>query len=183
MIPGPALSSPGEAHEMPQLRRRCPPALVFPALLATIVSLALVLVGPTGAAWSQMGRGRDPMGGTPPPRPAESAPAPKEPPSGTAPQQSGLTSPVDLRDPEVIREGSILFATTCSYCHKRTESSGASGAAPTLRDQAYERDHLFKMISEGPPSRRMPAWKHQYSPEQIWKLVAYILSFKGTENK
>jgi mono/diheme cytochrome c family protein len=171
---------------MPQRRRSRPSlvALVAPlALLATTVFLALVLVGATGIAWSQMGRGRDPIGGTPPSRPAESAPASKEPPNGPAPRQSGLTSPLDLRDPEVIREGSILFATTCSYCHKRAASPGASGAAPTLWDQVYERDYLFKMISEGPPSRRMPAWKHQYSPEQIWKLVAYILSFKGTESK
>jgi mono/diheme cytochrome c family protein len=39
------------------------------------------------------------------------------------------------------------------------------------------------MIAEGPPSRRMPAWKHQYSPDQIWKLVAYILSLQGAEGQ
>jgi mono/diheme cytochrome c family protein len=91
--------------------------------------------------------------------------------------------PFDLKDQAVIEQGSTLFAATCSYCHKRLQSAGGTEAAPTLRDRAYEREYLFKMIAEGPPSRRMPAWKHQYSTDQIWKLVAYILSLQGAEGQ
>jgi mono/diheme cytochrome c family protein len=143
------------------------------------MSLAFSWCGP---AVAQMGQGRDPTGGTPSGQPAQSPPGAQRPSNG-APPQSGVTAPFGLRDPEVIKEGSTLFATTCSYCHKRTTGPAAPGAAPSLWDHAYETDYLFKMISEGPPSRRMPAWKLQYSPEQIWKLVAYILTFQGTAAK
>jgi mono/diheme cytochrome c family protein len=125
----------------------------------------------------EMGQGRDPMGGSPSGQPAQGPPATQKPSNG-APSQSGATAPFDLRDPGVIKEGSILFSTSCTICHKRTDSPSTPGAAPTLRDTAYDKDYLYKMISEGPPSRRMPAWKFQYSPEQIWKLVAYILTFR-----
>jgi mono/diheme cytochrome c family protein len=164
---------------MPQrCRRRSSIAILI--VLATTVFLVLGSGGPAGRAVAQMGQGRDPMT-TPSDRPAQSPPATQAP--SNAPPQSGATAPFDLRDPEVIREGSVLFSTACTICHKRTESASTPGAAPTLRDTAYEKDYLFKMISEGPPSRRMPAWKFQYSPEQIWKLVAYILTFKGVQSQ
>jgi len=111
---------------------------------------------------------------------------------GLAPAQMGITArpappapppapPFDLQSQAVIQEGSVLFATTCSYCHKRNANPGASDAAPSLRDRPYEKEYLYKMIAEGPPSRRMPAWKFQYSSEQIWKLVAYIMSVSGRD--
>jgi mono/diheme cytochrome c family protein len=156
-------------------RRWLPALLKRPALHLVTVCFATGLVG-VGIAWSQMGQGRAPMGGAPSNQPVESAPPAKGPRNGAAP-------PFDLHDPQVIKEGSILFATTCSYCHKKTTGPGAPGAAPSLWDHAYEQDYLFRMISEGPPSRRMPAWKFQYSPEQIWKLVAYVLTFKEAETK
>ena len=94
-----------------------------------------------------------------------------------------MVPPFDLKDRVVIEQGSTLFAATCSYCHKRLQGPGAADTAPTLRERTYESEYLFKMISEGPPSRRMPAWKHQYSADQIWKLVAYILSVQGAEGQ
>ena len=104
------------------------------------------------------------------------------PPEGTqsAPQGSGATPPFALTDETAIKEGATLFATTCSYCHKGHAGAGTSGV-PTLRDRTYEKEYLFKTISDGPISRRMPAWKYQFSPEQIWKLIAYILSLKHPE--
>ena len=90
--------------------------------------------------------------------------------------------PFDLKDEAAIKQGATLFATTCSYCHKGHPGAAGVGV-PTLRDQTYDKEYLFKTISDGPPSGRMPAWKQQYSPEQIWKLVAYILSLKHTEGQ
>jgi mono/diheme cytochrome c family protein len=104
--------------------------------------------------------------------------APRE--TTSVPQDRALTPPFDLKDEAVVNEGAILFATTCSYCHKDHEGGGDAGV-PTLRDRPYDREYLFKTISNGPLSRRMPAWKVQYSPEQIWKLVAYILSIRRVE--
>src|SRR5262249_35551777 len=133
-------------------------------LLSPVGAAALLLlsgsVADPGPASAQMGLSA-------PPAPPPPAPAP----------------PFDLQSQTVIQEGSVLFATTCSYCHKRNASPNISDAPPSLRDKHYEKDYLFRMISEGPPSRRMPAWKFQYSSEQIWKLVAYILTFSGPEGQ
>ena len=132
--------------------------------LLTVAALLLALGFSLGVHESHSSQ----MGGTP--RGADSA----------APPDRGLTPPpFDLKDGAVIKEGSTIFATTCSYCHKDHEGAGDAGV-PTLRDRPYNKEYLFTTISNGPPSRRMPAWKVQYTPEQIWKLVAYILSINRT---
>jgi mono/diheme cytochrome c family protein len=181
------------------------PGLALP-LLGTVLILVALPVG-SRPSLAQMGAGRAPsaMGGAPtesrpgpPGTPDSSGRAPAamvpsspdsagKPPAAAAPSPSdnsgrppaAVAPPFNLKDQVVIEQGSTLFATTCSYCHKRLQSSGAPDATPTLWDRAYEKEYLFKMISEGPPSRRMPAWKYQYSTDQIWKLVAYILSLQG----
>lgn len=134
------------------------PSLLLGAALALVATLAVAQDGHTQ------------MGGMPA--------------QGMQNQSQGARAdpPFDLRDEAVIKQGATLFATTCSYCHKG--HPGAAGAGvPTLRDQPYDKEYLFKMISDGPPSGRMPAWKHQFPPEQIWKLVAYILNLKHTEGQ
>lgn len=79
-----------------------------------------------------------------------------------------------LKDPRFIAEGAKLFAPTCgnAYCHG---SGGIGGGAPMLRgksDPAY----LFKTISNGIPGTSMLSFKSELSEEQIWKLVAFIMS-------
>src|SRR3989441_8953942 len=83
-------------------------------------------------------------------------------------QGAGAAPPFDLKDEAVVKQGATLFATTCSYCHKGHPGAGGAGV-PTLRDQTYDKEYLYRMISDGPPSGRMPAWKYQDSAEQIWK--------------
>ena len=131
-------------------------------LLGAVLTLAATLAVPRD--------GQTQMGGTP----AQGAQSPS--------QGAGTAPPFDLTDEAVVKQGATLFATTCSYCHKGHPGAGGAGV-PTLRDQTYDKEYLYKMISDGPPSGRMPAWKYQYSPEQIWKLVAYILSLKHTEGQ
>src|SRR5262249_30430446 len=103
--------------------------------VGTVLLLGGLLAG-TGPAPAQMGTSARPAPPAPPPAP-----------------------PFDLQSQAVIQEGSVLFATTCSYCHKRSASAGpgVSDAPPTLREKTYEKDYLYRMISEGPPSKRMPA--------------------------
>ncbi len=131
-------------------------------LLGAVLVLVATLAVPRG--------GHAQMGGTPAQGMQNQAPG------------AATTPPFDLKDEAVIKQGATLFATTCSYCHKG-HPGAAGGGVPTLRDQTYDKKDLFKMISDGPPSGRMPAWKSSYSPEQIWKLVAYILSLKHTEGQ
>jgi putative heme-binding domain-containing protein len=80
-----------------------------------------------------------------------------------------------LKDPQSIAEGARLFAPTCGtgYCHG---SGGSGGGAPKLRGRNFEPDYLFKTISNGVAGTPMIPFKSQYSEDQIWRLVAYIMS-------
>jgi len=80
-----------------------------------------------------------------------------------------------LSDPQFIAEGAKLFATNCgnAYCHG---SGGLGGGAPQLRDRGIPPASAFKSISNGISGTPMPAFKSVVSEEQIWKLVAFILS-------
>ncbi len=87
-------------------------------------------------------------------------------------------SSVNLDDPAVINQGRELFAATCSvgYCHGK---DGRAGRGPRLAGRKFERDYLFRTITNGINKSLMPAFKGQLSPEQIWEAVAYILSLSG----
>jgi putative heme-binding domain-containing protein len=80
-----------------------------------------------------------------------------------------------LTDPQFIAEGAKLFATSCgnAYCHG---TGGNGGGAPRLRGKGFEAAYAFKAISNGLPGTSMPGFKTEFSEEQIWKLVAFILS-------
>lgn len=80
-----------------------------------------------------------------------------------------------LKDPQFISEGAKLFAPSCgnAYCHG---TGGAGGGAPRLRGKDLEAAYVFKSISNGIPGTSMPSFKSELSEEQIWKLVAFIVS-------
>jgi len=80
-----------------------------------------------------------------------------------------------LSDPQFIAEGAKLFAPNCgnAYCHG---TGGLGGGAPQLRDRGIEPAYAFKSISNGLPGTPMPAFQSVLSDEQIWKLVAFIVS-------
>lgn len=80
-----------------------------------------------------------------------------------------------LKDPRVVAEGAKLFASSCgnAYCHG---TGGNGGGAPRLRGKDFEAAYVFKSISNGIPGTSMPSFKSELSDEQIWKLVAFIMS-------
>lgn len=80
-----------------------------------------------------------------------------------------------LKDPEFIAEGAKLFAPSCgnAYCHG---SGGVGGGAPRLRGKSFEAPYLFKTISNGVSGTAMLSFKAEFSEEQIWKLVAFVMS-------
>ncbi|HZM87684.1 MAG TPA: c-type cytochrome [Blastocatellia bacterium] len=80
-----------------------------------------------------------------------------------------------LKDPRFVAEGATLFATTCgnAYCHG---TGGNGGGAPRLRGKGLEAGYVFKAVSNGLSGTSMPGFKSELSEEQIWKLVAFILS-------
>ncbi len=87
--------------------------------------------------------------------------------------------PFDLKDAAAIKEGAALFARSCSlaYCHGK---EGRAGAAPRLRGREFEPDFLYSLISQG-EGKHLP-FKDRYPPEQLWKIIAYILSLSGAED-
>lgn len=80
-----------------------------------------------------------------------------------------------LKDPRFIAEGAKLFAPACgnAYCHG---TGGKGGGAPKLRGRDFETAYLFKTISKGLPGTAMLGFKSEFSDEQIWKLVAFVIS-------
>jgi putative heme-binding domain-containing protein len=89
-----------------------------------------------------------------------------------------------LKDAQFISEGAKLFAPTCgnAYCHG---TGGAGGGAPRIRGRGLDAAYLFKTISNGIPGTAMMGYKSDLTEEQIWKVVAFIMSDlnRGAEAK
>ena len=85
-----------------------------------------------------------------------------------------------LKDQKSIAEGATLFAPICGtgYCHG---TGGSGGGAPRIRGKGLEANDIFKAIRNGVGGTPMPAFKSTYSEEQIWKLVAFVMSPPGAE--
>jgi putative heme-binding domain-containing protein len=85
---------------------------------------------------------------------------------------------VKLDDAAVIARGNSIFATTCGigYCHGK---EGRAGRGPRLAGRKLDKHYLFKTISNGVNNSLMPAFKSQLSADEIWSVVAYILSLSG----
>jgi mono/diheme cytochrome c family protein len=92
---------------------------------------------------------------------------------GARSQRETLTA--KLRDPQFIAEGAKLFAPNCGsgYCHG---SGGIGGGAPRLRGKDLDPEYIFKTVSNGISGTAMLSFKSDFSEEEIWKLVAFILS-------
>jgi len=85
--------------------------------------------------------------------------------------------PFNLSDPTVVQAGQNLFRQTCTgYCHG---AEGRLSRAPALRGREFETGYLYQRIAFGFPP--MPAFQTLLTPEDIWKLVAYIKSLQGAK--
>ncbi len=88
--------------------------------------------------------------------------------------------PFDLTDAKVISEGAQLFRQTCTgYCHGK---DGGPSRAPKLRAHKFERGYVYARISKGSPNG-MPGYEAVLPRENIWKLVAYVMSLSTAEDK
>lgn len=87
---------------------------------------------------------------------------------------------VDLTDPAVVGAGRILFARSCSvgYCHG---AEGRAGGGPRLRGKPWEPGYLYRVTAEGIPRSSMPGWKEKLSRDELWSVVAYVMSLSDPE--
>jgi len=102
-------------------------------------------------------------------------------------QPSAETSkpPFPMDDPAAIEEGKHRFSASCTgYCHGR---EGRVSRAPKLRGKTYDPNFLYARISQGSPGGAsglvMPAFSTMLPPEEIWKLVAYIMSLSNVKDE
>ena len=100
--------------------------------------------------------------------------------SATAQGAKGAEAPFNLSDQTVIDDGARLFRQTCTgYCHGK---DGGPSRAPKLRGQHLEPGYVYGRIMNGSPNG-MPAFGPGLSQENIWKLVAYVISISNAEDK
>jgi len=99
-------------------------------------------------------------------------------PLAEAQQAGGNAPPFDLKDPAVIQAGAAIYNGNCTfYCHGQ---GGRPKLGPDLRGRQFDKDGLFKVLADG--QGRMPGFKSRLTDEQIWKLVAYILSLSNAKD-
>jgi len=88
--------------------------------------------------------------------------------------------PFPLDDPDAIAEGGRRFSASCTgYCHGR---EGRVARAPKLRGKTYDPYFVYARIENGFQGGQvgpMPAFRTMLAPEEIWKIVAYIMSLSS----
>lgn len=92
------------------------------------------------------------------------------------------TGGVDLSDPAVIAKGLDRLNTACGgYCHG---SAGSGFKAPALRNRPdLTPDSMHATISYGRKraGKVMPPWKGVLPEEDIWSVIAAIVSLRHAE--
>jgi mono/diheme cytochrome c family protein len=93
------------------------------------------------------------------------------------------TAGVNLQDPAVISKGLEVLSGTCGgYCHG---SEGRGSKGPSLRnrtDLTPEMLHTTIYFGRKRAGHLMPAWGGTLSEEQIWTVIAGIVSLRHAEN-
>ncbi|MGD8252019.1 MAG: cytochrome c [Desulfobacterales bacterium] len=96
-----------------------------------------------------------------------------------------LTSPLNPRDPEVLKRGKEAYFLYCYMCHGPDhDGQGTVGQsfAPLPGDlrspkvQTMAVGQLFHEISYGIPGGRQPALATTMFPEDRWKVIHYVKS-------
>ncbi|MDH3690228.1 MAG: cytochrome c [Gammaproteobacteria bacterium] len=105
--------------------------------------------------------------------------------SGTPLEYRGQWNPLALT-PDVVRAGGLLYQEQCAVCHGAQgmgdgEAAKALNPSPALLAYMIQMpmsvdEYLMWSIAEGGKQfgTDMPAFKRTLSPEDIWKIVAYM---------
>lgn len=86
--------------------------------------------------------------------------------------------PFDLKQASVISAGESLFNRRCAgKCHGLNAYAGED--APSLHDRSHLTPMIaYVMITYGRPRTAMPPWKDRLPDEDLWRLVAYLVSLQ-----
>lgn len=85
-------------------------------------------------------------------------------------------------DAAAIERGRVEYVAKCVSCHG---DKGQGLIGPNLTDKFWihgegKPDALFAVIAKGVLEKGMPAWEAMLKPEQIFEVLGYILTLKGT---
>jgi cytochrome c oxidase cbb3-type subunit 3 len=80
-----------------------------------------------------------------------------------------------------VDEGREVWKAHCVACHL---DDGRGSVGPNMTDNFWvhgcEPMQMYKTITEGVPSKGMPAWMNQLGPSRVQAAVAYLLTIKDT---
>jgi mono/diheme cytochrome c family protein len=105
---------------------------------------------------------------------AQSPPAPPAPAAGAAgngPAPPVPFTPEFLGDPKNIQQGRTVWQARCQFCHGKM---AYPGKAPKLDPSRYTPDFVYDRVANG--FQGMPAWRHEFSVDQLKSVVAYVMS-------
>ena len=79
-----------------------------------------------------------------------------------------LTDPY-LGQPDAIAEGDDLYHSHCIICHGLKGGRGPNIFATPLTD-----DQFLEVVINGRKGTQMPAWGLRLSPDDVWKIRAFL---------
>jgi polar amino acid transport system substrate-binding protein len=115
-----------------------------------------------------------------PAKPAEKvAEAPESAQTGAAPADSAALTPPQgaASDSDRVREGKEVFNGTCSHCHGPDAVQAERKIDLRLLQHRYKdrmEEIFFKTVTNGRPTKGMPAWKDVFSEEQFVAIFAFL---------
>ena len=85
------------------------------------------------------------------------------------------------RDDATVRQGREVFAQTCVACHA---ANAGGNIGPNLTDEFWLHgkapEQIYRNVTEGFPTRGMPAWGPQIGADRIMSVTAFLLTVRDT---
>ena len=98
----------------------------------------------------------------------------------TGPDVEALTAM--LADPAAIASGAATYAKYCQACHA---AGGAGMIGPNLADDYWIHGgspaEVWTVVGTGVLAKGMPAWQQMLPPDELDRVVAYVLSLRGSD--
>ncbi len=119
----------------------------------------------------------------------QTTPAQPKPPSGwqLPPDAETTKSPLSV-DEKVLAAGRAIFRDKCQRCHGPGGHGDGPDADPDVREdmdltnpkRADQNPDgvIYYKVSNGRRRPKMPAFKEELKPEQIWSVVAYVQTLR-----
>jgi cytochrome c oxidase cbb3-type subunit 3 len=86
-----------------------------------------------------------------------------------------------MGDSGSVERGKETFVAKCAACHLE---HGQGSIGPNLTDKHWihgtgQLMDIYQAASEGFPSKGMPPWNRQLTPQQLREVAAYVGSIRG----